>query len=158
MANRRKVIELSTKHLSRAERARKQYEESLVKTESDELEQVAGLLDGAVAKKEYFRILKELQKIDLIGNLDRANMVAYANAYATYMKAHKEIRKKDFEPVITTKQGMKKNPLLNVASDAYAEMCRAGEKLGMSVNARLKAASAKADREEQGLKEMFGDI
>lgn len=158
MARQRKVLEMSVKHRTNSEKNQKIYEENLVKTGRTDLEKISGLLDGPEARKEYKRVLKELQKIDIIGNLDRANLIAYANAWSMYIKAHKQMQDPDFTMLVDTPQGQRPNPLLKIASDAYDEMKIAADKVGISIDARLKAAHNKAAEQESELKESFGDF
>jgi len=103
MARPRKIISLQTGNIKKDVRARREYEESLVKTDKDELEKVPpSVFIDTVAKKEYERIHKNLKSIEIIGNLDRNSMIVYANAYSMYIRASKEIKKKNFEPVVET--------------------------------------------------------
>ncbi|MBQ0079682.1 MAG: phage terminase small subunit P27 family [Eubacterium sp.] len=160
MARPRKVISLQTGNLKTSTQDQRAYEESLVKTGSSELEfiKVRHLLNDKVACDAYKRVLANLQSIDIIGNLDRDNIIAYCNAYSLYVKANKEMAKSDFKMTIITSLGEKPNPVIKIANDAYTEMAKAGEKLGMSVSSRLKAAAAKAKSQEDDLQKMFGGI
>ena len=159
MGRPRKVISLQTGHIKSDVRAKREYEESIVKTDRDELENVpAALFLGTVAKKEYERVLQNLKSINIIGNLDRDNMIVYANAYSTYMMACKEIKKKDFKPVVFTTTGEKPNPIYQIMDQAKRQMDTAGNALGMSASSRLKLAAEKAKGQEEELLQMFGDI
>ena len=152
MGRPRKVISLQTGHIKSDVRAKREYEESLVKTDRDELENIpTALFLDAVAKNEYERVLQNLKSINIIGNLDRDNMIVYANAYSTY-------KKKDFEPVVFTATGKKPNPIYQIMDQAKRQMDTAGNALGMSAGSRLKLAAEKAKGQEEELLQMFGDI
>lgn len=159
MARPRKIISMQTGNIKKDVRARREYEESLIKTDGDELEKVPpSVFIDAIAKKEYERIRKNLKSIEIIGNLDRNSMIVYANAYSMYMRASKEIKKKDFEPVVETSSGKKPNPMYAILEQAKKDMDTAGNALGMSASSRLKIAAEKAKGQEENLMQMFGDI
>lgn len=150
---------MQTGNLTREIQEKRKYEESLVNTGKTDLDDVPeNLFLDAVAKKEYKRVLADLKKIHIIGNLDRANLISYANSYALYVKICKKMKAKDFEDVVLTTQGMKPNPLYAILKQAKREMEAAGKTLGMSATARLQIASAKAKDQEEDLKDTFGDI
>lgn len=159
MGRPRKVISIQTGNIKKDVRARREYEESLIKTEGDELDKVpTSVFLDATAKKEYTRIKKNLEGIEIIGNLDRNAMIVYANAYSMYMRASKEIKKKDFEPVVETSSGKKPNPIYTILEQAKKDMETSGNALGMSASSRLKIAAEKAKGQEENLMQMFGDI
>ena len=159
MGRPRKVISVQTGNINKATRAKREYEESLIKTDGDELEKVPpSVFLDSTAKKEYARIYKNLQSIEIIGNLDRDNMIVYANAYSMYMRAVKEIKKKDFQPVVETNSGKKPNPMYSILEQAKKAMDTSGNALGMSASSRLKIASEKVKGQEESLMQMFGDI
>lgn len=159
MARPRKIISLQTGNIKKDVRARREYEESLVKTDKDELEKVPpSVFIDTVAKKEYERIHKNLKSIEIIGNLDRNSMIVYANAYAMYVQASKEIRKKNFTPIVITSSGEKPNPIYAILEQAKKDMDSAGGALGMSASSRLKIAAEKAKGQEENLMQIFGDI
>lgn len=159
MGRPRKPLEMQTGNLTRGTQEKRKYEESLVNTGKTDLDDVpANLFLDAVARKEYKRVLADLKKIDIIGNLDRANLISYANSYALYVKTCKKMKAKDFEDIVLTAQGMKPNPLYMILDQTKREMEAAGKALGMSATARLQIASAKAKDQEENLKDTFGDI
>ena len=159
MARPRKPLEMQTRHNTKTEITRREYEQSLLTSDQSDLDRLqAGLLNDATAKKEYKRILKEVKAIEMIGNLDRGNLVAYCNAWSRYLQAQKSIREEGLV-LVSEKTGVAyENPMVRIAQNAYREMSAAGDKLGMSVSARLKSAAAKREREEEVLEEQFGDI
>ena len=110
------------------------------------------------AKREYERVRKNLQSIDIIGNLDRNSMIVYANAYSMYLQALKETKKKDFCPTVKTSSGEKPNPIYAILEQAKKDMDTSGNALGMSASSRLKIASEKAKGQEENLMQLFGDI
>jgi putative phage terminase, small subunit, P27 family len=159
MGRPRKIISLQTGNIKKDVRAKREYEESLIKTDKDELEKLpSSVFLDATAKREYERVRKNLQSIDIIGNLDRNSMIVYANAYSMYLQALKETKKKDFCPTVKTSSGEKPNPIYAIMEQAKKDMDTSGSALGMSASSRLKIASEKAKGQEENLMQMFGDI
>ena len=129
------------------------------KENKDELEKLhSSVFLDATAKREYERVRKNLQSIDIIGNLDRNSMIVYANAYSMYLQALKETKKKDFCPTVKTSSGEKPNPIYAIMEQAKKDMDSSGSALGMSASSRLKIAAEKAKGQEENLMQMFGDI
>ena len=150
---------MQTGNIKKDVRAKREYEESLVKTDKDELEKLpSSVFLDATAKREYERVRKNLQSIDIIGNLDRNSMIVYANAYSMYLQALKETKKKDFCPTVKTSSGEKPNPIYAIMEQAKKDMDTSGSALGMSASSRLKIASEKAKGQEENLMQLFGDI
>ena len=159
MGRPRKIISMQTGNIKKDVRAKREYEESLVKTDKDELEKLpSSVFLDATAKREYERVRKNLQSIDIIGNLDRNSMIVYANAYSMYLQALKETKKKDFCPTVKTSSGEKPNPVYAILEQAKKDMDTSGSALGMSASSRLKIAAEKAKGQEENLMQMFGDI
>nr|DAR75806.1 MAG TPA: terminase small subunit [Caudoviricetes sp.] len=159
MGRPRKIISMQTGNIKKNVRAKREYEESLVKTDKDELEKLpSSVFLDATAKREYERVRKNLQSIDIIGNLDRNSMIVYANAYSMYLQALKETKKKDFCPTVKTSSGEKPNPVYAILEQAKKDMDTSGSALGMSASSRLKIASEKAKGQEENLMQLFGDI
>ena len=159
MGRPRKIISMQTGNIKKDVRAKREYEESLVKTDKDELEKLpSSVFLDATAKREYERVRKNLQSIDIIGNLDRNSMIVYANAYSIYLQALKETKKKDFCPTVKTSSGEKPNPVYAILEQAKKDMESSGSALGMSASSRLKIAAEKAKGQEENLMQLFGDI
>lgn len=160
MARQRKVISLQTGNINKAVRERRLYEESLIKSSSDELDSVpASLFISTAAKNEYFRVLKELRKnINIISNLNRSDLISYANSYARYIACVKEMKKKDFQMVIRTSSGPRANPVCDMMDKARRDMAESSRRLGMTFDGMLKAAAVNAEKQESAIEERFGGI
>ena len=94
----------------------------------------------------------------MVGNLNKSDLLNYANSYGRYMDLVKEVRKKDFEYIIWTRNGPKPNPLVKMMDEARRDMAESSRRLGMTLDGQLKAAHAKATQEEEDLKKVFGDF
>lgn len=160
MANNRKVLQISSKHRTRAEKAQREYEESLVQSDGIDLDDVsASQFVNTTARKEYGRVLKRLrEEVGMVGNLNKSDLLNYANSYGRYMDLVKEVRKKDFTYIIETRSGPKPNPLIKMMDEARRDMAESSRRLGMTLDGQLKAAHVKASKEEEELKRVFGDF
>lgn len=156
----RKVINIQTKHRSKADRERREYEESLLNSDGLDLENIpATEFVNETARKEYDRILHRLrEEVGVVGNLNKSDLLTYANGYGKYMDCVKQYRKRDFQLVIETKSGPKANPVLRMMDEAQRCMGEAARRLGMTVDGQLKTAKAKADKEEAEMEKVFGAI
>lgn len=156
----RKVINIQTKHRSRADIERREYEESLLNSDGLDLENIpATEFVNETARKEYDRILHRLrEEVGVVGNLNKSDLLTYANGYGKYMDCVKQYRKRDFQLVIETKSGPKANPVLRMMDEAQRCMGEAARRLGMTVDGQLKTAKAKADKEEAEMEKVFGAI
>lgn len=160
MANTRKVLQLSAKHRSKSEKARREYEESLIQSDGSDLDDVsASQFVNAIARKEYDRALKRLrEEVGIVGNLNKSDLLNYANSYGRYMDLVKEVRKKDFTYIVQTRSGPKPNPLVKMMDEARRDMAESSRRLGMTLDGQLKAAQVKVSKEEEELKKVFGEF
>lgn len=94
----------------------------------------------------------------MVGNLNKSDLLNYANSYGRYMDLVKEVRKKDFTYIVQTRGGPKPNPLVKMMDEARRDMAESSRRLGMTLDGQLKAAHAKVSQEEEDLKKVFGDF
>ena len=79
--------------------------EEMVTVGRERLEKLPTSLVDSVAKKEYKRVVTELNKVNVVGNLDLNNIGGYANAYSYYLKSTKELKKQSLTVERYTKTG-----------------------------------------------------
>lgn len=161
MSRNRKPLDQQVGNLTKEDKERKQLEEQIVKTGAEDLVRVPFWLIDSVAKREYKRILKDLKKIDIVGNLDLSNLAGYCNAFAMYRKATEQLSEQDFIIERTSAQGAQyeaENPLIMVQKKYAEEMRKFASMCGLTIDSRLKAASAKVDKIEDEIEDEFGDI
>lgn len=114
-----------------------------------------------MAKKEYKRILKDLNRIEIVGNLDLSNLAGYCNAYAMYRKATLQLAGERLIVEKISAQGVPydaENPLIMVQKKYAEEMRKFASLCGMTIDSRLKAANMKVNRIEDEIEDEFGDI
>lgn len=160
MARQRKVVDMQAAHLTKKEKQKKKAEEREVITGNEDLERPPTWLLDTNAKKEWNRIVAELKKIELVGNLDYVNLACYCNAYANYVKVTRKLKKEPYCIERETRTGtiVVKNPLVDIQTNYAAEMRKFAGLCGMTIDSRLKAAVQKVDRKEEKLEEKFGAI
>ena len=160
MARPKKSLSLQKGNLTREQKAKKEYAESLIKGNKDKLSPPSWLKDK-VAKKEFNKLVEELSAIDIINNLDVNNLASYCEAYSNYIKATEQLNGQSLTIQKCMPNGaytMVENPLIKIQK-LYAEECRRFASLvGLTIDSRLKFASAKMEKTENNIADEFGDI
>lgn len=138
----------------------KKSEEESVTVGKNQLKQPPTCLTDDVAKKEWRRIIKELEKVSLVGNLDRNNLIGYCNAFSNYVKTTEELKEQDFTVERQTRTGiiLVRNPLIDIQRMYADEMRKFASACGLTIDARLKAAAVKADKTKTDIERKFGNI
>lgn len=160
MARPKKPVKMQKSHLTQAEKETKAVEELSVTTGNEQLRKPPSWLVDSVAKKEWKRIIKELEEIEIVGNLDYANLAGYCNAYANYIKVSKTLKDENYCIERHTRTGIiiVKNPLIDVQTNYASEMRKFASLCGMTIDSRLKAAVIKTEKTEDAINQRFGDI
>ena len=133
MSNIRKLTRsLDTSHLTAAEKARRLRAESYISRDITDLCDVtADMFVNQCAKKEYRRMLRALQQADIpVNNLNRADLLVYANSYAMYVDLIE--LSKSAELTITVGKTEKPNPVFRMMGDAARAMQSAAMHLGVT--------------------------
>lgn len=156
----KKPIDMQKAHNSIVEKQKKKQEEQYVITGNDQLKTAPKWLINDVAKKEWRRIVKELKQIEIVGNLDYANLAGYCNAYANYIKATEILKDQDYYIERETRTGniVVKNPMVDIQTTYAAEMRKFASLCGLTIDSRLKAAVTKRNKVETEVTERFGCI
>lgn len=103
---------------------------------------------SATARREWRRIVPELQAIGLLTNVDRAALAAYCQAYGRWVEAEKVLRDKGL--LHKAKGGnVVKSPMLSIANNALEQMRRFLTEFGLTPvsRARLYTAPTKAAKD-----------
>lgn len=160
MARPKKPIDMQKAHLTLVEKQNRIEEEKSVSTGKDQLRTPPNWLINDVAKKEWKRIVKELKKNNIVGNLDRANLGGYCNAYANYIKATDILKDQAYYIDRETRTGVivVKNPMVDIQQTYAAEMRKFAALCGLTIDSRLKAAATKTEKTEEMIKQRFGNI
>ena len=160
MSRNRKPLEMQSKHLTNAEKLQKEEEEDLLVLGKEQLQDPPDWLINDVAINEFKRIVKEIDKIDVIGNLDINNLGGYCNSFANYIIATEELKSKSFVSRKMTKNGpiIIKNPWVEIQKNYADEMRKFASLCGMTIDSRLKAATIKTTQQQENIIDEFGDI
>lgn len=156
----KKPIDMQKAHLTLVEKQNRKAEEDSVTTGNNQLKTPPRWLINDVAKKEWRRIVRELNKIQIVGNLDYANLGGYCNAYANYIQVTEILKDQTYSIERETRTGtiIVKNPLVDIQTNYAAEMRRFAALCGLTIDSRLKAAVIKTEKTEDMITEKFGNI
>ena len=160
MGKLKKPIDMQKAHLTLVEKQNRRQEEESVVTGNNQLKTPPKWLINDTAKKEWRRIVKELHKIDIVGNLDYANLGGYCNAYANYIKATEILKDQTYYIDRETRTGVivVKNPMVDIQTNYAAEMRKFAALCGLTIDSRLKAAVTKTEKTEDMIQQKFGNI
>ena len=160
MSRARKPIEMQKAHLTLLEKQKKELEQQCVKTGNEQLKRAPKWLVDDVAAKEWRRVVKELNEIEVIGNLDLSNLGGYCNAYSGYLKATEELKTAPLVLRKETRTGemFVRNPLIDIQTNYANEMRKFAGMCGLTIDSRLKVAVTKVDKAEETLQSKFGNI
>ena len=156
----KKPIDMQKAHLTLVEKQNRKAEEDSVTTGNSQLKTPPRWLINDVAKKEWRRIVRELNKIQIVGNLDYANLGGYCNAYANYIQVTEILKDQTYSIERETRTGtiIVKNPLVDIQTNYAAEMRRFAALCGLTIDSRLKAAVVKTENTEYMITEKCGNI
>jgi len=160
MGRARKPLEMQKGNITSFEAAKKQQEEATIKTGAEQLKRPPAWLPDGVAKKEWRRLVKELNKIDIIGNLDKNNLAFYCYYYAKWVEVTDLIESGDLTVEVEYKNRIehRKNPLIDVQKSYADDLRKFASLCGLTIDARLKAAVSKITKKEEEIKTSFGQI
>lgn len=160
MGKLKKPIDMQKAHLTLVEKQNRRQEEESVVTGNNQLKTPPKWLINDTAKKEWRRIVKELNKIDIVGNLDYANLGGYCNAYANYIKATEILKDQTYYIDRETRTGVivVKNPMVDIQTNYATEMRKFAALCGLTIDSRLKAAVTKTEKTEDMIQQKFGNI
>lgn len=160
MGKLKKPIDMQKAHLTLMEKQNRRQEEESVVTGNNQLKTPPKWLINDTAKKEWRRIVKELNKIDIVGNLDYANLGGYCNAYANYIKATEILKDQTYYIDRETRTGVivVKNPMVDIQTNYATEMRKFAALCGLTIDSRLKAAVTKTEKTEDMIQQKFGNI
>jgi P27 family predicted phage terminase small subunit len=160
MGRARKPVQTQKGNLTAIDGYKRKAEEDSIVVGKDQLKRAPTWLIGPDARKEWRRLTKELDKIDVIGNLDLNNLAGYCNAYEKYRKATEELKDAPFCIEKNTRNGpvTVRNPLIDIQKLYAEEMRKFASLCGLTIDSRLKAAVTRTTKKEESIKEKFGGI
>ena len=157
----RKPLSMQKGNLTVLQQEKKQDEEKIIVVGREQLSKPPSWVVGAVAKKEFTRIVKELNEINVVGNLDLNNLGGYCNSYSMYLKATKELSKQAMLIKKFNQNGTAnyvENPLINIQKKYAEEMRKFASLCGLTIDSRLKVATIKTTKTKQEIEQKYGNI
>lgn len=160
MSRNRKPIAMQKGNLTVLQQVNRQSEEQSITVGREHLDTAPSWLIDEVAENEFYRIVKELNEINVIGNLDLNNLGCYCNAYSMYLKTTKELAKQKMILKRETAYGTisVENPLINIQKKYAEEMRKFASTCGLTIDSRLKVATTKTTKANMELEQKFGNI
>lgn len=158
----RKVVPIAVnkKNLTKAEIEARRKAEAKLQPNKDKIKCPSWL--DKVAKKEWRRVRKELEDLNLLTNVDITALAIYCDAYSKLLQANEEIETSGMFVEYTNKAGATnviENPAVKTANK-YADLIRkmCGE-FGLTPSARCKLTLPKQEeKKETPFDRMFGDV
>lgn len=156
----RKPIDMQKGNLTVITGQKRKTEEDSVTTDKNQLKRPPKWLIDDIARKEWRRIVKELSKIKLVGNLDLNNLGGYCNAFANYVKATEILKDQKYYIDRETRNGIivVKNPMVDIQKGFAEEMRKFAGLCGMTIDSRLKVAAVKTEATEEKIQKKYGNI
>lgn len=97
------------------------------------------------ARKEWNRIVPDLDALGILSKCDRAGLVALCKAWALYVEAEKDIELNGIS--LQNLNGVKKNPACTVAHEAFSRWNTLCAKFGLTPSDREKMPVGKQDED-----------
>lgn len=139
----RKTTETTVKHLTKDEIKERSRIEKKLKIDREGLQVPGWLQDDLIAYNEFVRVVNEVNKIDILDNLDLSILSMYCKAYSSYIDCTTMIGKTGY--TINTKGGKVVSPYVT-AQNKYAEqILKCSSKLGLATTDRLKLVVPNAE-------------
>ena len=144
MSNPRKIVDMSTRKISRAEKINRKRQEEELKIDREELEAGAPSWLDEIAAEEFARVVREAGKVPLLDNLDKSVLAVYAAAFSQFVKATIALQTCGY--VITNDRGTEiPSPNVAIADKAATKILQCSSKLGLAVTDRLKLVVPESD-------------
>ncbi len=162
MGRRAKSIDLAViqggKHYTKKEIQKRQKNEQNLKVASNKIRPPKWL--SKEAKKEFRKLVKELEVIELLTNIDVHTLAVYCDAVVKYAEATQQLDEEGLTTEYTNKAGATntiQHPAVGIATK-YATIIRQFcTEFGFSPSSRAKLAINKEVKAKDPFEEKFGD-
>ncbi|ABG84927.1 TPA: phage terminase small subunit P27 family [Clostridium perfringens] len=149
-------------HLTNEEiEKRQEQEEKLKKLPRDKIRPPTWLSkDG---KSIFKKIVKELEAVDILANIDNYNLAVLANSIEKYIECTMKLNCDELTVTHINKQGSlttQKNPLISIQIQYADVIKKLGAEFGLSPAARLKIIqeASDIDDDEKAFNKDFGNV
>lgn len=149
-----------TKHLTKQEIDARRGAEARLKPKADKLRPPSWL--SPIAKREFKRIVKEMEGLGVLTNVDIDALALYVDAYASYIECTRIIEQEGLMVEYTNKAAETNkvaHPLLTKKRQLADQMRMMAVELGLTPAARAKLAMPKREpKEPTEFERMFGNV
>lgn len=140
---------------------RKEQEEKLKKLPRDKIRPPTWL--SKEGKSIFKKIVKELEVVDILANIDNYNLAILANSIEKYVECTRKLNCDELTVTHINKRGFEttqKNPLISIQIQYTDVIKKLGSEFGLSPAARLKIIQEASDisDDEKELNEDFEDV
>ena len=153
-------IAVNKKKMSNSERAARETAEARLRAGAKKLRCPSWL--SPEAKKEFRRLAKMLQRLDVVCDLHSDLLAVFANTLVAYREVDEAIRRQGLTVFYTNKAGAKNeipNPLLSQRKQLGDQLRMFGVEFGLTPSALAKLALPKEPPQEpSAFEQMYGDI
>ena len=172
MGRARVPLELQKGNLTVDQKLKMQQAEGMVTVGREQLSRPPNWLVDKSAKQEFKRIVKEFEKVNVVGNLDLNNIAGYCNAYAFYRRVTKELEAVPITKEIEIEEevdGKKTKKKVQIMSELYRDLCKNqrdfAEEMrkfaalcGLTIDSRLKVGTVQVNQNDEKIEQDFGGI
>lgn len=102
------------------------------------------------AKREWNRIVPQLERLGLLTELDRSLLAGYCQAWGRYVQAQRELAKAGLTYVNDRGQ-VKRHPVANIADNYAEEMRKIALQFGLTPSSRGRITFADQEERDDGL-------
>lgn len=148
---RKSVNALQGAYTKEAMKERVEQEKALT-GDSDNIPPPKFIENDEIALEEFYRVVDELKKVNIVTNVDSVMLGIYANSYSIYYRATLEIEKQDLITEYTNKGGATNsviNPYIKIQQQYMASLMKISEKFGLDPSSRAKIAHLNPSEKEE---------
>lgn len=155
MGRKLKVVETNKKHLTKAEKAAREDVQKKAGDGLAKLQLTPPAHLGKIAKKEYKRVVSELQSLP-IRDLDRAILENYCTWYGIYIEASEKVSEIGVSVYDDNKGMWIQNPLVVTLEKATNNIKSCAAQLGLTVDSRMKMYMPETEEKKDTMFDKFG--
>jgi P27 family predicted phage terminase small subunit len=154
------LLEGNKNRLTKEEIEKRAEAEQRLKPKKDKIKPPSWL--DKIAKKEFKRLAKELEELDLITNVDVNALAAYCDAYSEYIRCTEIIQEEGLMVEYTNKAAETNkvpHPLLTKKKQLHDQMRSLAIEFGLTPSARARLAMPKKEEKPKTEEELlFGEL
>lgn len=154
------IIQGNKNRLTKEEIEERKNAEKRLKASNDKVKPPTWL--DNFGKREFRKIVKEMEELDLLTNLDVHALSLYCDAYSQYVECTKVINQEGLMIEHTNKAGETNqvpHPLLTKKKQLHEQIKSLQGEFGFTPASRAKLAIPREENEEKsGFEKMFGDV